>query len=100
MDNQKDKNQQGNQRPQSQGNQGGKSSQGSWRDNWEDTKGSLKSQHGNLTDEDLNYEQGKEEDVYKRVGNRLGKNRQETEKLFNDTYEGGLETAEVGGEEE
>lgn len=39
-------------------------------DNWDQVKPVLKHQHPQLTDEDLAYEVGKEEQLYERIGKR------------------------------
>lgn len=40
-------------------------------DNWEQIKSVLKHQHHQLTEEDLRYEIGKEDELYDRIGKRL-----------------------------
>jgi len=40
-------------------------------DNWEQIKGVLKHQHHQLTEDDLRYEAGKEDELYDRIGQRL-----------------------------
>ena len=51
---------------------------------WHEAKGKLKQQYADLTDNDLLYAEGKEEELYGRLQKKLGKTRQEIEKLFED----------------
>lgn len=41
--------------------------------NWNETKGKLKQQYANLTDDDLLYEEGKEDELYGRLQKKTGK---------------------------
>ena len=50
--------------------------------NWNELKGKLKQQFADLTDDDLLYVEGKEDELYGRLQKRLGKTRAEVEKLF------------------
>ncbi|MGN5953100.1 CsbD family protein [Sphingobacterium lactis] len=50
---------------------------------WDIIKGRIKEEHPDLTDEDLTYEEGKEEDVYGRFQQRFGKSREEIQDWFN-----------------
>lgn len=45
--------------------------------NWKEQSNQLKNKYVQLTDEDLKFEEGKENDLLKRVETRLNKNRQE-----------------------
>ena len=45
--------------------------------NWNELKGKAKQQYGDLTDDDLVYEEGKEDELVGRVQKRLGKTREE-----------------------
>ena len=45
--------------------------------NWSDQSKQLKTKYSQLTDEDLKFEEGKENDLIKRVETRLNKNREE-----------------------
>ena len=49
---------------------------------WNETKGKLKQSYGNLTDDDLLYAEGKEDELYGRLQIKLGKSRQEVEKIL------------------
>jgi uncharacterized protein YjbJ (UPF0337 family) len=42
---------------------------------WHELKGKAKQAHGDLTDDDLRYEEGKDEELYGRLQNKLGKTR-------------------------
>ena len=45
--------------------------------NWNKIKGNLKQEYAELTDNDLMYEEGKEDELMGRLQNKLGKSRQE-----------------------
>lgn len=53
--------------------------------NWNEIKGKLKQKYANLTDDDLAFAEGKEDELYGRLQKRLGKTkdelRQEIEKI-------------------
>ncbi len=55
-----------------------------FKGNWNEVKGKLKQQFAELTDDDLLYEQGKEDELYGRLQQRLGKTREEVDKILND----------------
>jgi uncharacterized protein YjbJ (UPF0337 family) len=48
--------------------------------NWNEIKGKLKQKYGDLTDNDLTYAKGKEEELYGRLQQRLGKSKDEIKK--------------------
>ena len=50
---------------------------------WNVTKGKLKQQYAELTDDDLRYVEGQEDELVGRIQRRLGKTREEVEKLVN-----------------
>jgi uncharacterized protein YjbJ (UPF0337 family) len=50
--------------------------------NWNEIKGKLKQKFAMLTDSDLLYTQGKEEEMYGRLQVRLGKTKDEIHKLI------------------
>jgi uncharacterized protein YjbJ (UPF0337 family) len=52
--------------------------------NWNQVKGRLKSTYGQLTDDDLLLESGKEEELYGRLQKKLGKSREEIKKMIED----------------
>lgn len=45
--------------------------------NWNELKGKAKQQYGDLTDDDLAYEEGKEDELVGRLQQKLGKTRDE-----------------------
>jgi uncharacterized protein YjbJ (UPF0337 family) len=51
---------------------------------WNQAKGKLKQKFADLTDDDLLYEEGKEDELYGRLQKRLGKTREEIDALLND----------------
>jgi len=50
--------------------------------NWEQIKGKLKQKFANLTDNDLLYVEGKEDETLGRIEKKLGKSRDEVEKII------------------
>jgi uncharacterized protein YjbJ (UPF0337 family) len=44
---------------------------------WNELKGKVKQAHANLTDDDLRYEEGKDDELYGRLQQKLGKTREE-----------------------
>jgi uncharacterized protein YjbJ (UPF0337 family) len=51
--------------------------------NWNEVKGKLKQQYADLTDDDLLYEEGKEDELLGKIQKRIGKTRQEVENEVN-----------------
>jgi uncharacterized protein YjbJ (UPF0337 family) len=49
---------------------------------WNTAKGKLKQKYADLTDDDLLYVEGKEDELYGRLQKRLGKSREEVEKIL------------------
>ena len=49
---------------------------------WNQAKGKLKQQYAELTDDDLLYVEGKEDELYGRLQKKLGKTQQEVEKIL------------------
>jgi uncharacterized protein YjbJ (UPF0337 family) len=47
------------------------------RGDWNQLKGKAKQQYGNLTDDDVAYEEGKEDEFFGRLQTKLGKTKQE-----------------------
>jgi uncharacterized protein YjbJ (UPF0337 family) len=45
--------------------------------NWNEIKGKMKQQYGNLTDDDLRYEEGKEDEFVGRIQKKIGKTKDE-----------------------
>ena len=50
--------------------------------NWNEIAGKLKQQFANLTDDDLLFKEGKEEEVLGRLQQKLGKTKQELRKII------------------
>jgi len=50
--------------------------------NWNQIKGKLKAQYGELTDDDLAYEEGKEDQLFGKLQERLGKTKAEVKKMI------------------
>ena len=48
--------------------------------NWNEVKGKAKQQWANLTDDDLLYEEGKEDELYGRIQKKTGKTKEEVKK--------------------
>jgi uncharacterized protein YjbJ (UPF0337 family) len=53
---------------------------------WNIIKGKLKQKYAALTDNDLRYVEGQEEELLGRIQKLTGKSRQEIEKLINDIF--------------
>jgi uncharacterized protein YjbJ (UPF0337 family) len=43
------------------------------RGNWHELKGKIRKQYGNLTDDDLEYQEGQEEEWYGRLSKKVGR---------------------------
>jgi uncharacterized protein YjbJ (UPF0337 family) len=52
--------------------------------NWNELKGKLKKSYAQLTDNDLIYEEGREDELYGRLQQKLGKSQDEVRKLISD----------------
>jgi uncharacterized protein YjbJ (UPF0337 family) len=50
--------------------------------NWNEVAGKLKQQYANLTDDDLLFKEGKEEELLGRLQNKLGKTKEEIRKMI------------------
>lgn len=53
-----------------------------FRGNWDQIKGKLKQKYADLTDDDLLYVEGKEDETLGRIEKKLGKSREELEKIL------------------
>ena len=49
---------------------------------WNELKGKLKQQYGNLTDDDLVFSEGKEDELLGRLQKRLGKSEDEVRQMI------------------
>ena len=54
--------------------------------NWNEWKGKLKQQYANLTDDDLKYEEGKDDEWWGRVQKKTGKAKDETREVAKRTW--------------
>lgn len=52
--------------------------------NWNELKGKLKKSYAELTDNDLMYEEGREDELYGRLQQKLGKSKDEVRKLISE----------------
>ena len=50
--------------------------------NWNETAGKLKQQYANLTDDDLLFEEGKEEELLGRLQAKVGKTKEQLRKII------------------
>ena len=49
---------------------------------WNELKGKLKQEYGDLTDDDLTYEEGKEDEMWGKLQQKIGKTKKEINSLF------------------
>lgn len=54
--------------------------------NWNVVKGKLKEVYGQLTDDDLVYEEGQEDELYGRIQRRIGKGKDEVKRMIDSFY--------------
>jgi uncharacterized protein YjbJ (UPF0337 family) len=54
------------------------------RGNWNIVKGKLKQQYGSLTEDDLEFAEGKGDELVGRIQKRLGKSREEVQRMLDD----------------
>lgn len=52
--------------------------------NWNEMKGKLKQSYADLTDDDLKYQEGKEDELVGRIQKKIGKSRDEVVKMIRD----------------
>ena len=50
--------------------------------NWNELKGKLKQKFADLTDDDLLYDEGKEDEMWGKLQQKLGKTKKEIKSLF------------------
>ncbi len=50
--------------------------------NWNEMKGKLKQKFADLTDDDLLYEEGQEDEMWGKLQQKLGKTKKEIQSLF------------------
>ncbi len=61
-----------------------KSTEDRIRGNWNQLKGRLKQSYGSLTDDDLAYEEGREDELIGRLQTRLGKSKDEVKRMIDE----------------
>ncbi len=54
---------------------------------WNKTKGKLKQMYGELTEDDLQYSEGKEDELVGRLQDKTGKSKDEIRKMINDAQQ-------------
>ena len=54
------------------------------RGNWNQLKGRLKQSYGSLTDDDLTYQEGQEDELIGRLQTRLGKSKDEVKRMIDE----------------
>lgn len=52
--------------------------------NWKEKKGKLKQEYAELTDQDLTYTEGKEEELVGRIQQRLGTTKEKARRIINE----------------
>ena len=52
--------------------------------NWNELKGKLKQKFADLTDDDLMHAEGKEDEMYGKLQQKLGKTKEELQKMLSD----------------
>lgn len=52
--------------------------------NWNQMKGKLKQQYGDLTDDDLTYQEGKEDELLGRIQKKTGKSKDEVKRFIDE----------------
>lgn len=52
--------------------------------NWNEFKGKLKQKYANLTDDDLMFAEGKEDELYGRLQKKLGKSNEEIRRIISE----------------
>jgi uncharacterized protein YjbJ (UPF0337 family) len=53
-----------------------------FKGSWNEMKGKLKQQYGNLTDDDLVFAEGKEDELLGRLQKKLGKSKEEVRQMI------------------
>jgi uncharacterized protein YjbJ (UPF0337 family) len=53
---------------------------------WNVAKGKLKQKYGQLTDNDLTYEKGREDELIGRIQKRVGHTREEVQRVVNEIF--------------
>lgn len=53
-----------------------------FKGSWNELKGKLKQQYGTLTDDDLTFSEGKDDELLGRLQQKLGKNKEEVRRMI------------------
>ncbi len=56
--------------------------------NWNQIKGRLKQEYGNLTDDDLTYQEGREDELFGRLQEKLGKTKDDVKRMIDNIGSG------------
>jgi uncharacterized protein YjbJ (UPF0337 family) len=59
-------------------------SEDKFKGNWNVVKGKLKQKYGELTDDDLTYAEGQEDELYGRIQKKTGESKDQIKKFIND----------------
>ena len=51
---------------------------------WDETKAKLKQKYATLTDDDLMFKEGKEDELYARLATKISKSKEEVRKMISD----------------
>jgi uncharacterized protein YjbJ (UPF0337 family) len=62
---------------------------------WNTVKGKLKQAYGNLTEDDLKYEEGKEDELLGRLQQKTGRTKDDLKKWFNSYQESNREKSRL-----
>ena len=54
-----------------------------WKGRWNEIKGKVKQEFGDLTDDDLKYSEGKEDELLGKLQKKTGKSKEEVNKWLN-----------------
>jgi len=54
-----------------------------WKGRWNEIKGKVKQQYGDLTEDDLKYEEGKEDEMLGKIQKASGKTKEEVNEWLN-----------------
>lgn len=55
-----------------------------WKGRWNELKGNVKQQYADITDDDLLYQEGKEDELLGRLQKRTGKSKEELERWLDE----------------
>lgn len=55
-----------------------------WKGRWNEIKGRIKSSYGDITEDDLQFEEGQEEQLFGRLQKKTGKTKEQVQQWLND----------------